>query len=257
VTESTPASILDGLTFEAVEWLPSGADTGLVRVRGRWSPGVARPDGLPSLCAAVGAGVSRYASLPDAPSGRGGNGSVWRGAYLVPEAIVRSGVWLEWESGERSALPVPAGLDERAAPPLLEVVAPEESSEPGGEVIDRAVLAERRARRAEAAEQAQARVASEALRALDALELRGTELEDRVEALARERDELAARVESLERRSPRDEHQRAALADALAAAALARRRARDLQIRMQTAEIARSSDAVRLRVLEAREASSP
>ena len=35
VTESIPASILDGLTLEAVEWLPSGSDTGLVRVRGR------------------------------------------------------------------------------------------------------------------------------------------------------------------------------------------------------------------------------
>src|SRR5437764_582563 len=35
VTESIPASILDGLTLEAVEWLPSGTDSGLVRVRGR------------------------------------------------------------------------------------------------------------------------------------------------------------------------------------------------------------------------------
>ena len=123
---------------------------------------LARPEGLPVLCASVGGGVSRYESLPDAPSGRAGNGSVWRGAYLVPEAIARSGVWLEWESGERSALPVPAGLDERAAP----VVEPVADEEPGGELIDRSVLAERRARRAEAAEQAQARVASEALRAL-------------------------------------------------------------------------------------------
>ena len=37
-----------------------------------------------------------------------------RGAYLVPEAVARAGLWLEWESGERSALPTPAGLDERA-----------------------------------------------------------------------------------------------------------------------------------------------
>jgi chromosome segregation ATPase len=253
VTESIPASILDGLTLEVVEWLPSGAETGLVRVRGRWAPGVARPEGLPVLCAVVGGGVSRCESLPDAPSGRLGNGSIWRGAYLLPEAIARSGVWLEWESGERSALPAPAGLDERAAP-VLEAV-PESLEEPGGEVIDRAVLAERRARRAEAAEQAQARVASEALRALDAVELRGTELEAQVESLLGERDELVGRVASLEQRSPRDEHARAALSDALAAAAAARRRAQDLQIRMRAAEVARSSDAVRLRVLEARESS--
>ena len=253
MTESTPASVLDGLTFEAVEWLPSGAETGLVRVRGRWSTSVGRPEGLPELCASVGGGVSRYSSLPDAPSARG-NGSVWRGAYLLPEAIARSGIWLEWPSGERSALPVPAGLDERVAPVIELVDVPDEEEDTGGEVIDRAVMAERRARRAEAAEQAQARVASEALRALDALELRGAELEARVDALVGERDELAARAEALEKRTPRDEHQRAALADALAAAATARRRARDWQLRMRAAEVARSSDAVRLRVLEAREA---
>ena len=156
VTESIPASILDGLTLEAVEWLPSGADTGLVRVRGRWSVGAAHPVGLPMLCAREGDGVSRVDSLPDAPSTRG-NGSIWRGAYLVPETVARGGLWLEWESGERSALPTPAGLDDRAA--RLSVPEPAEP-EPGGEVIDRAVMAERRARRAEAAEQAQARVAS-------------------------------------------------------------------------------------------------
>ncbi len=249
MTESTPASILDGLVFEAVEWLPSGGESGLVRVRGRWSPGVARPEGLPVLCASVGGGVSRYESLPDAQ--RDGNGSLWRGAYLVPEAIARSGVWLEWESGERSALPVPAGLDERAAPVSDEPVAEDEA---GGELIDRSVLAERRARRAEAAEQAQARAASEALRALDALERRGTELEARVEELVAERDALATRAAELEKRAPREEHQRAALADALASAAATRRRARDLQLHLQTSEIARTSDAVRLRVLEAREA---
>ena len=55
VTESIPASILDGLTLEAVEWLPSGADTGLLRVRGRWAVGVGHPLGLPVLCAAAAA----------------------------------------------------------------------------------------------------------------------------------------------------------------------------------------------------------
>jgi len=252
VTESIPASILDGLTLEAVEWLPSGADTGLVRVRGRWAVGAAHPLGLPMLCAQVGGTVSRVDSLPDAPSTRS-NGSVWRGAYLVPEAVARAGLWLEWASGERSALPTPAGLDERAAP--LSVPEPAEP-EPGGEVIDRAVMAERRARRAEAAERAQARVASEALRALDALELRGSELEQRVEALAAERDALAEQARALEQAAPRDEHQRRALADALAAAAATRRQAREWRLRMRAAEVARSSDSVRLRVLEAREAST-
>src|SRR4051794_41069150 len=161
VTESIPASILDGLTLEAVEWLPSGAEGGLVRVRGRWAPGPAHPAGLPALCAQVGGTVSRVESLPDAPSIRG-DGSVWRGAYLVPESVARGALWLEWGSGERSALPTPAGLDERAAPASLLEPEPAEEAQRGGEVIDRAVMAERRARRAEAAGQAQARVASEA-----------------------------------------------------------------------------------------------
>jgi hypothetical protein len=252
VTESIPAAILDSLTLEAVEWLPSGADTGLLRVRGRWAVGVAHPPGLPVLCAQTGGEVSRVDSLPDAPSART-SGAFWRGAYLVPEAVARAGLWLEWDSGERSALPTPAGLDERAT--RLSVPEPAADPEPGGEVIDRAVLAERRARRAEAAEQAQARVASEALRALDALELRGSELEERVEALAAERDALAEQARALEQQIPRDEHRRRALADALAAAAAARRQAREWRLRMRASEVARTSDAVRLRVLEAREAS--
>ena len=37
VESSSSVPALDGLAIEAVEWLPSGSDAGLVRVRGRWS----------------------------------------------------------------------------------------------------------------------------------------------------------------------------------------------------------------------------
>ena len=196
--------------------------------------------------------MSRVDSLPDAPSRT--SGAVWRGAYLVPEAVARAGLWLEWESGERSALPTPAGLDQRAAP----------VSAPG---------AGRRASRAERSSTArcwpsaapagprrpsrpQARVASEALRALDALELRGTELEAARRGAGRaSATRLAEQARVLEAQVPRDEHQRRALADALAAAAAARRQTREWRLRMRAAEVARTSDAVRLRVLEARETS--
>ena len=57
---------------------------------------------------------------------------------------------------------------------------PAEEEPAGGQLIDRGVLAERRARRAEAAEQAQARIAAEALRAVEALELQSAELERRL-----------------------------------------------------------------------------
>ena len=34
---SAPVPVLEGLALDAVEWLPSGSDAGLVRVRGRWT----------------------------------------------------------------------------------------------------------------------------------------------------------------------------------------------------------------------------
>jgi hypothetical protein len=255
VPEFRPSSTsaLEGLTLEVVEWLSSGSEKGLVRVRARWAPDAKRPAGLPALCARGVAGVERFESLPDAPVGR--EGGVWRGAYLAPAHALRGELWLQWEGGERSALPLPAGLEdaEPGAPQR-----PEPEPEPGGEVIDRAVMAERRARRAEASEQAQARVATEALRAVEALELRGGELEERATALAAERDRLAEQLRTLETAPPaadpevaaRDEHRRRALADARGAAARARMQAREWRLQMRTAEIARSSDAVRLRVVE-------
>ena len=252
-------SALEGLTLEAVEWLPSGSETGLVRVRARWAPDAKRPAGLPALCARGVAGVERFESLPDAPAGR--EEGVWRGAYLAPAHALRAELWLQWESGERSALPLPAGLED-AEPEAPQ--RPEPEPEPGGEVIDRAVMAERRARRAEASEQAQARVATEALRAVEALELRGSELEERATALAAERDRLTEQLRTLEtapaaaepEAAARDEHRRRALADALGAAARARMQAREWRLQMRTAEIARSSDAVRLRVVEGRQLSA-
>ena len=257
---SSPAS-LPGLTLEAVEWLPSGGDTGLVRVRGRWAADAQAPAGLPALCARAAGGeeVERYESLPDAAEREP---SVWRGAYLATSQALGGKLWLEWESGERSSLPPPAGLEVERA----ELPEPAEVEEdPGGQVIDRAVMAERRARRAEASERAQARVAAEALRAVEALDRRGGELERRAEALAAERDGLAERLRELESAAApvaapaavvdpleeaRHEHRRRALADALGAAARARMQAREWRLLMRTAEVARSSDAVRLRVIE-------
>ena len=191
MAESSAIPYLQGLEIEAVEWLPSGADSGLVRVRGRWSTsGVAQP-GLPELLLRAGGVDHRFESLPDARFAR--DPASWRGSYLVPVALVAAApeaLWVEWPGGVRSGLPAPApGL---ASP----VPAPPEppAEEPGGQVIDRAVLAERRARRAEAAEQAQARVAAEALKAVEALELQSAELERRLAEASAERDALAEAI---------------------------------------------------------------
>src|SRR5688572_2630016 len=163
MTEWGSSAALAGLVVEAVEWLPSGADSGLVRVRGRWVESARREAELPALSLRRGDEARRFESLPDARFGR--EPAVWRGTYLVPAALMDPApdeLWLSWESGARAALPPPARGFE--PPPAPAAPAP---PEPGGEVIDRAVLAERRARRAEAAEQAQARRAADALKAVE------------------------------------------------------------------------------------------
>jgi hypothetical protein len=240
---SSAVPSLPGLTFEAVEWLPSGAESGLVRIRGRWIEKGAREDELPVLALRAAGREHRFESLPDARFMR--DPSSWRGTYLVAAELVASdpeALWLEWPSGTRAGLPeLSRGVE---PPPVAAAPAPADEPEPGGQVIDRAVLAERRARRAEDAEQAQARRAAEALKAVEVLELRSTELERRLEEATAERDALAAQTSE----APAG---REALTAALASAAAVRARSRDWQLRMRTAEIARSSDAVRLAVLEA------
>jgi hypothetical protein len=244
VAESSAVPSLPGLAVTAVEWLPSGAESGLVRVRGRWSDEAAREPDLPVLALRAGGADHRFDSLPDARFSR--EPDTWRGTYLVPAELVATdpeALWLEWPSGARAGL---GGLSRGVEPPPVPAAPerPEEPDEPGGQVIDRAVLAERRARRAEAAEQAQARVADEALKAVEVLELRSAELERRLDEAIAERDAL----------SDGGAGRREALAAALASAAALRSRSREWQVRMRTTEVARAGDAVRLAVLEAERA---
>jgi hypothetical protein len=245
VAESQSAvPALRGLAIEAVEWLPSGADSGLVRVRGRWTEADAREPDLPVLALRAAGGEHRFDSLPDARFSR--DPDSWRGTYLVPAALVApdpDALWLEWPSGARAGLPPLA----RGVEPAFAAPERPELPEPRGQVIDRAVLAERRARRAEAAEEAQTRVANEALKAVEVLELRSAELERRLEEATAARDELVTREAGAAGR-------REALAAALASAAELRTRAREWQLRLRTSEVARSSDAVRLAVIEAERA---
>src|SRR5215218_2997998 len=137
-SSSVPA--LEGLVVEAAEWLPSGSDAGLVRVRGRWTePGRREPD-LPALGLRRGEEARRFESLPDARFGR--DPAVWRATYLVPSALMDPAPdehWLSWQSGARAGLPAPVRGFEPPATPAAPA-----APEPGGEVIDRAVLAERR-----------------------------------------------------------------------------------------------------------------
>ncbi len=244
MAESSVVPSLPGLAIATVEWLPSGAESGLVRVRGRWVDESARQPDLPVLALRAGDAEHRFDSLPDSRFSR--EPDSWRGTYLVPAELVATdpeALWLEWPTGARAGL---GGLTRGVEPPPVPAAPerPEEPDEPGGQVIDRAVLAERRARRAEAAEQAQAKVAAEALQAVEVLELRSAELERRLEEAIAERDALGEG----------DEGRREALSAALASAAALRSRSREWQLRMRTTEVARAGDAVRLAVLEAEHA---
>ena len=97
---SSPLPVLDGLVVEAVEWLPSGAEAGLVRVRGRWSDPARGESSLPSLGVRRGGELRQFESLPDARFGR--DPAVWRGTFLVPAALMAEPspeLWLTWRAG--------------------------------------------------------------------------------------------------------------------------------------------------------------
>lgn len=181
-----PGVLPAGVTVDAVDWLPSGAHSGLVRVRGHREPG--STSDLPDLVLESGREVRRFVSLPDPRADRDPAG--WRGAYVLDArpAAEADQLRLEWPGGGQlglGALAVPAG----------QVVHEDEPPRPVGEVVDRAVLAERRARKASASEQAQARIAREALRAVEVLELQATEIEERLGTVTAERDALRERVD--------------------------------------------------------------
>lgn len=249
----------EGLSIEAVDWLPSGGRSGLVRVRGHWQG--AAEIALPVLVVEHAGEVLRHESLPDPRAGR--EPGAWRGAYVVHADLVAAAdarLTLEFPGGVRIALPRPT----ETAP----------AAPAGGDVVDRAVLADRRARRAEAAEQAQARIAREALKAVEVLELRAAELEQRLQSVTTERDALSARaghapdpevnalrvrlaqaearVQEL-RSAPtsdrRAERLREALTTALTTVGELRLQLHEARVRSRTSEIAAAADAVRLTVL--------
>ena len=261
---SEPGIFPEGYSVDAVDWLPSGARSGLVRVRGHRPPAVAGP--LPELILETGGETRRFVSLPDPRADR--DPSAWRGAYVLDAkpAAEADKMWLEWPGQRR--IPLPA-LDV----PAHQVHVAEEPEEPGGQLVDRAVLAERRARRAEAAEQAQARIAKEAMRAVEVLELRVSELErdtpgeslaapdPRVQELENEIRVLRERLARAEAApapvvapAPVDDRRaarlRAALTATVATVAELRLRLHESEVARRTRDVARAADAVKLAGLE-------
>ncbi len=177
------------LDVERVDWTPAQHGTLTVRVHGRWRAG--SPPGGPIVLLVFEAGARRRFDALDADDGAPAGGG-WSAAFAVPgqlRSALAEGLALE-AGGSEHALP---GARPRAADAL----------EPGtgeeGEVVDRAVLAERRARRAELVEDALTRRATQAEQAVGALEEHLGGLEQRLGEVAAARDELRERLAERER----------------------------------------------------------
>ena len=101
MAESSAIPGLPGLVLETVEWLPSGAGSGLVRVRGRWEPDTAPEPDLPALALRVEGTEHRFESLPDARFSR--DPDSWRGTYLVAAELVATDPEALWGDPAKDA----------------------------------------------------------------------------------------------------------------------------------------------------------
>src|SRR5438552_3539404 len=137
-----------GLRIDAVEVLPTDLRSVLLRVAGAWEGPPPKHLEAPVLVLRTAATVHRIDALPQT-SGAAARAAPeiqpFRAAYSVPDALaplLDEGV--ELDLGPLTVrIPAPK-------PPVEDA----EADEPEGTVVDRAVLAERRARRAELADEA-------------------------------------------------------------------------------------------------------
>jgi hypothetical protein len=173
------------LEVDRVEWIPASPESVHVHVYGRW---IDRPVAEP-LVLLVGTERRRHPfdALEPPPAGV-------LVAFAVPNELrSRLSVDIALQIGSHE-LALPAA----STGPFREAGADEDEAE--GEVIDRAVLAERRARRAELAEEALTRRAVEAEQTAGTLEAQLANLEERLATARDERDELEAGLADAESR---------------------------------------------------------
>lgn len=177
------------LEIERVEWLSSSTEAVVVRVFGRWRENAVRAESFVLL---VDDGSERqpFVSLDLPPLVAEGDPGLWSVAFSVPIELrprLEHGLALELD-GQELALP----------PALAGGTAPPAAAQPA-QVIDRGVLAERRARRAELNEQVLTRRLGDAEARVTTLESQLANLETRLEQAAAERERMAAEVHEQER----------------------------------------------------------
>ena len=175
------------LEVDRVEWIPASPESVHVHVYGRW---IDRPVAEP-LVLLVGTERRRHPfdALEAPPAGV-------LVAFAVPNELrtrLSFDIALQIGSHELALPPASTG-------PIREAGAGPDEDEAEGEVIDRAVLAERRARRAELAEEALTRRAAEAEQTAGTLEAQLANLEERLATARDERDELEAGLADAESR---------------------------------------------------------
>ncbi|MDX6640892.1 MAG: hypothetical protein QOF12_1903, partial [Solirubrobacteraceae bacterium] len=175
------------LEVDRVEWIPASPESVHVHLYGRW---IDRPVAEP-LVLLVGAERRRHPfdALEAPPAGV-------LVAFAVPNELrTRLSIDIALQIGSHELALPPASTG-----PVREAGAGPDEDEPEGEVIDRAVLAERRARRAELAEEALTRRAADAEQTAGTLEAQLANLEERLAAARDERDELEAGLADAESR---------------------------------------------------------
>jgi len=170
------------LEVDRVEWVPGARGALEVRIFGTWRDGL--PAGLAFLLIDDERHRHMFPALSTPPTSKPGQ---WSAAFPVPG---------ELRPLLNGSLAMRVGLDEVVVPPAQAGAAQE--PEPA-EVVDRAVLAERRARRAELVEGELARRAVEAERASAALEAQLGGLEERVHEVIAQRDAAQARLHERDR----------------------------------------------------------
>ena len=177
------------LNVAAVEVRPTDLGSYLVRVAGSWEAGAERPDARPELVVDDEGEERRFPALAETSGAASRQVDAFRATCSVPEAVAPA------LAGALRLAIAGAVLDLPAA----ELPGVDGEPPPGATVIDRAVLAERRARRAEQAEETVARRAEEAEAALRDLEAELAKLEVRLERALDERAALESQVAERER----------------------------------------------------------
>lgn len=185
------------LDAERVEWVPASPDTVEVRVVGRWR--AAPPTAAPTLLVEVLGERRRFPAVE-----HGMTGAVWRATYVVP---------IELRPRLEGRLALAVGAAEIGLPAAIPGPADEGSAPPPATVVDRTVLAERRARRAELAEESLVRRTQAAEATAATLRTQLEHLEARVREAVTERDRLARDLRSAEQREEAERRVRLEVAE--------------------------------------------